>query len=155
GVDHLLSVERDGHLIALAADAQRVPFPRLLLGGLRGRDDAVDGRRVLEGFDVLVDLGIVIEDLNLHSKLGDVALARRADIDAAVPARRDVEFELDFKITVLILREEGPALSAFAGDFAVLPLPGIGGAAGNLPPVEILAVEERYEFLLVLSERRR
>src|SRR5258706_2362534 len=55
GVDHLFTVERDGHLVALAADADRVPLARRLLRGLRRGDHPVDRRRVLERLDLLVD----------------------------------------------------------------------------------------------------
>ena len=93
----------------------------------------------------LILLVVMIEDLDLHAGVRDIAGKGRANADAVIRARSHLELEVEDEVIELIFGQEIPAAIFWAYDDAVLN--DVSGAflADQSPAFQVFAVEQRRE----------
>ncbi len=141
------AVEPDHYATSVGGNLLFVPLPRRSKRiGRRRRENIVYGPVILSRLQAAaIAFVVVIEDLNLHAAVSDIALERRADTDTVVAARLHPELEAEDEIGVFLLRQEIATAVRRANEQTIfhdvtaarVPLLHKG------PTVESLAVEER------------
>src|SRR5262245_40913214 len=95
---------------------------------------------------------VVVQQLNLHAHPANVPGVRRTQIDAAIAAGRQLVFQAQDEIGVLLIRAQPAAALPGGNEEAVLGAPAIAFGLEHFPSGEVLAIEQRHEavgFLLV------
>src|SRR5262249_34913441 len=113
----------------------------------------IDRTGMLTRTNVLILRSGIIEDLDLHSGIGDVPLARRSQPNAAIAALWHLVFEPQLEVVVLFFRQQPTAADAGREHDAVLGAPRIHLATVDLPTAQVLAVEDGFKSFrrLVIS----
>src|SRR5262245_59243706 len=150
-IDDRLAVEDHRDVLAASNDFFAVPFARWLEKARLGRDDAIHGAVTLILLDVLVAVGRVVDDLHPHALLRRIDaptlfLVRYTNPDAVIRAGRQLELELEMKITIFLHSRQIAIPLPLADDRAVLHQISF---FSTLPTIERLAVEQRRESRLV------
>ena len=142
-VQNLVAVEVHDDVVAVDGDFLVVPFADRAQVAAAGRGEAVEAAVGLVVVQVFV-LGVaVVEDLQLHAFVGDVAdIVGCAEGEAVVAAGWELEFEPHDEVVVGVVGEQDLPCAGLAAQRAVDDFVAVGGAG---PAGEVLAVEDRLE----------
>src|SRR5262245_13415387 len=112
GVIDYLAVQRHLDLRSVGRNLFHIPLAGWFQILARGRDHVVYRPVPLRRLQPpLVFLVVVIEDLNLHAGIGDVARERRTDTNAIVSAWSELELETENEIIEFLLgKKVAPAI---------------------------------------------